>query len=283
MYRALQGIKKTLNEYKKAQKQLEEAEKKKKVEEAKNFNVSAPKKCRRSKKDSTTDPKPPEIKYLQLTNKVMLKLTNYYGLAITRNSNSLDDMKKAVWATFYHTTSTNKNLQHFYCSDSWCKYQQLKAQNKESTFDHPQSFNEQTIILLKSVYETLSSEDLLKRCLGGNTQNNNESFNHCVWNFAPKHTFTGKNVLEIATNTAACIFNEGFLPVLKIMEVMGVTIGQSARDYADSVDNARIMRAEKTAKANSKEARIFRRALKASENNNFEETEGLLYAPGIAD
>jgi len=43
------------------------------------------------------------------------------------------------------------------------------------------------------------------------------------------------------------------------------------------------LRAEKTAKANCKEARTLRRAVKAAENDNFEETEGLLYASGIAD
>ncbi|GFS78433.1 uncharacterized protein TNCV_3146961 [Trichonephila clavipes] len=88
---------------------------------------------------------------------------------------------------------------------------------------------------------------------------------------------------EIVTYTAACILNEGFRPVLKVMEVMGVTIGQTARDYADTVDNAHILRTEKTAEANCKEARTLRMALKAAENDNLEETEGLLYAPGIVD
>ncbi|KAL3285030.1 hypothetical protein HHI36_019157 [Cryptolaemus montrouzieri] len=64
---------------------------------------------------------------------------------------------------------------------------------------------------------------------------------------------------------------------------MGVTIGQTARNYADNVDKARILRAENTAKANCKEARTLRRDLKAAENDNFEETEGLLYAPVITD
>lgn len=282
MYRALQGVKKTLKEYTKAKKQLEAAEKKKKAAEEISTVESAPKK-RRTKRDSSTSAEPPKPKPLQLTNKLMLKMSTYYGLAITRNCQSLEEMKRAVWATFYHMTSTDENPQHFYCPDSWCKYQQLKAENQESTYEHPVTFDEQVINLIKPVYETLASDDLLKRCLGGNTQNNNESFNHCVWNFAPKHTFTGKNVLEIATYTAACIFNEGFLPVLKVMEVMGVTIGQTARDYADTVDNARILRAEKTTEANCKEARTLRRALKAAENDKFEETEGLLYAPGIAD
>ncbi|GFQ94562.1 hypothetical protein TNCT_67271 [Trichonephila clavata] len=79
---------------------------------------------------------------------------------------------------------------------------------------------------------------------------------------------------------AACIFNEGFLPA---MNLIGVTIGQTG--YAETVDNARILRTEKTAEAiyEYKEARTLRRALKAAENDNFEETERFLYAPGIAD
>ncbi|GFY51415.1 uncharacterized protein TNIN_254611 [Trichonephila inaurata madagascariensis] len=115
-------------------------------------------------------------------------------------------------------------------------------------------------------------------CLGRNTKkknNNNESFNHCVWNLASNHTFVGKNVLEIATYTASCIFNEGFIPVLKAIE--------GTRHYADTVDNARILRAEKTVEANCKEIRTLRRALKTVENDNFVETDELLYATGIAD
>ncbi|GFR30892.1 hypothetical protein TNCT_274311 [Trichonephila clavata] len=55
--------------------------------------------------------------------------------------------------------------------------------------------------------------------------------------------------------------------------MMGVTKGQTTRNYADSVDNARILRAEKTAEAICRETRTLRRALKASENDNFEETK----------
>ncbi|KYN06784.1 hypothetical protein ALC62_02265 [Cyphomyrmex costatus] len=128
----------------------------------------------------------------------------------------------------------------------------------------------------------LEKDDLLKRCLGRNTQNNNEAFNHCVWNLAPKHIFVGQKTLEIAAWTTACTFNEGFLPVLKIMETMGVTIGPHARAYANMYDS-RISTTEKNAVFTSKEARIARRSQKVAQNDNYEETEGLLYAPGIAD
>lgn len=90
IYRALQGVKKTLNEYAKIKKQLEAAQKKKMAV--------------RKKRDSSTSAEPPKPKPLQLTNKIMLKMSTYHGLAITRNCLSLEEMKKAVWATFYHMT-----------------------------------------------------------------------------------------------------------------------------------------------------------------------------------
>jgi len=97
---------------------------------------------------------------------------------------------------------------------------------------------------LQPIYEDLTTDELLERCLGANTQNNNESFNSCVWNIAPKHKFVGKKTLEIAVFSAACIFNEGFLPILKVLEVMGVQIGPQARLYVDSVNDMRLHRAE---------------------------------------
>ncbi|GFY18295.1 hypothetical protein TNCV_2047011 [Trichonephila clavipes] len=77
----------------------------------------------------------------------------------------------------------------------------------------------------------LSGEILATEMFGWkHLKNDNESFDPSVWNSAPKPTLTGRNVSEIATYTAACSFNKGFLPVLKVIEVMGVTTGQIARD-----------------------------------------------------
>ena len=122
-----------------------------------------------------------------------------------------------------------------------------------------------------------------ERCLGRNTQNNNEAFNHCVWSFAPKHIFVGQKTLEIAAFTAACIFNEGFFPVLKILEVMDVTLGPCAVAFAKSYNKSRIAKAENATAMSSKEARKSRRADKVAENDAYEEDEGILYAPGIDD
>ena len=203
-----------------------------------------------------------------------------------RNENSVEEMKKAVWATYYHLVSTDEEPHQSYCRegpDSWCQYQKQKSENNEHTFVHPPAFDEDTANLLKPIHEELSSDDLLGRCLGRNTQNNNEAFNHCVWNLVPKHIFVGQKTLEIAAFTAACIFNEGFWSILKIFETMEVSLGPHVLAYAKLYNNSRISKAENSTAMTSKEARTSRRAEKVAENDAYEEDEGILYAPGIDD
>ena len=65
MYRALQGAKKTLNEYVKVKKQLEAAERREMAEEEKTSKECAPKR-RRTKKDASTSAEPAKPKPLQL-------------------------------------------------------------------------------------------------------------------------------------------------------------------------------------------------------------------------
>ncbi len=49
------------------------------------------------------------------------------------------------------------------------------------------------------------------------TQNSNENFNSIVWRLAPKHLNSGAKIVEIASFIAACIFNEEYNSILKIM------------------------------------------------------------------
>ena len=136
-----------------------------------------------------------EIKSKKLTNKILQELSTYYGLAIRRHPDSLEDMKKEIWAGFYHKISTDKKPQHSYCPtgpESWCKYRKSEAEGTLNTFEHPSALDNEAQEILKPIYEELTAENLLERCLGSNTQNNNESFNACVWQLAPKHQFAGK-------------------------------------------------------------------------------------------
>ena len=225
-------------------------------------------------------------KKVQLTNKIIKDLSEYYGLAIRRNPDSVGDMKKAVWATYNHKISTNEEPHHSYCpsgAESWCEYRKHEAAGTLDSYDHPPPLDDEIQVILKPIYEELASDELLERCLGSNTQNNNESFNSCVWQLAPKHIFCGRKVLEIAVWIAASTFNEGFASILKMMEVMGVQIGSGAATFARMQDDLRVRIANRRSSEESKEARTDRRSARSEENDAFEEAEGILYGAGIAD
>ena len=60
-----------------------------------------------------------------LTDSVIDKLQNYYGMAIRSNVNDLESMKSAVAAVLFHVASTDAKPWHDHCPDgpdSWCRY-----------------------------------------------------------------------------------------------------------------------------------------------------------------
>ncbi|XP_074094076.1 uncharacterized protein LOC141524235 [Cotesia typhae] len=136
---------------------------------------------------------------------------------------------------------------------------------------------------IKPIYEDLSRYELLDRCKGNNTQNNNESYNGLLWHFSPKHLHNGFKTIELSNNFATAIFNDGYSSILKIFNVMEVIVGPAARDFAALKNDTRIRIADYRQRASSKEGRSSRRKASSAEQALFEEEEGVLYGPGIAD
>ena len=58
----------------------------------------------------------------------------------------------------------------------------------------------QVFYAIQQIYEDLMREALLSRCFGGFTQNANESLNAVAWSIMPKAIFSGKSMVDIATN-----------------------------------------------------------------------------------
>lgn len=222
----------------------------------------------------------------KLTDKLINDLTACYGLAITRHTDSVDKMRKTIWATYYHKCSTNEKPQHDYCpaeANSWCSWQRAEAEGKLKDYTHNPPLTDQVQQVIRSIYIDLSANELLERCLGGNTQNNNESFNGLLWHFAPKHIYSGAKMVQIAAYLATGIFNERFYAVLKIFDTMRIVIGPEAKSSADNRDEHRIRIAEKRYLEATKEARIAHRKANAALQEFYEEEEDVLYGPGIAD
>ncbi|XP_076622851.1 uncharacterized protein LOC143342632 [Colletes latitarsis] len=137
----------------------------------------------------------------KLTANLIDKLTTNYGLAIRRNCNSVIDMRNAIWATYNHKCSTDDNPQHDNCPpgrESWCLWQRAKAERSLDIFVHKAPLHPDVQVAIKSTYEELSKTELLERCLGGFSQNQNESFNSKIWKIAPKTVFCGSEIINIA-------------------------------------------------------------------------------------
>ncbi|XP_071572857.1 uncharacterized protein [Temnothorax nylanderi] len=221
----------------------------------------------------------------KLTAKFIDKLSVYYGLAIRRHCDSKDDMKKAIWATFYHYGSTDKKPEHQYCpegSESWCKWQQAKAKGELSNFSHDYSaLPKEVLNVIKPIYEDLSKDTLLERCVGGFTQNNNESYNQLVWKIAPKTMHSGAVTVNIAALLATCMFNNGISSLLQIMNTLGISVGTHAHLYAAKEDDRRIGQAEIRAQEQSKEGRLRRRQQNLDDFGILATVEDLYYGPGI--
>lgn len=232
----------------------------------------------------------------KLTAKMVDKLTVYYGLAIRRNSNSVEKMKNDIWATFYHYSSTDTNPQHEKCpggDESWCEWQRAlaappkkkrKTGNRIPGFVHSyQPLPDDVLKIMKPIYEQLSKDELLERCLGGFTQNNNESYNQLIWKLTPKHLPGGAVPVGIAAHTAACIFNEGQTSILKMFEAMGVPCGSNSHEYVAQQDERRISTAELRAQDATRAGRMASRQHQIDILEAASSADDMLYGPGIDD
>lgn len=220
----------------------------------------------------------------KLTDSVIKELTNYYGLAIRRNSNSVEDMEREIMATYYHKISTNDNPRHEFCpkgADSWCKYN--SAQALRTSFDHPAPLHSDVAKHILPLYTDLSRKDLLERCLGGYTQNSNESFNSAVWKLCPKHLHSGTKIVETAVYIAVAQFNEGYSGILRILKDLDIIIGVQCRSFAEEMDDKRTKRQDSRHRSCSRKSRAARKQQAVQQSELLEEAEGVLYGPGIAD
>ena len=143
----------------------------------------------------------------KLTQATIVKLTAYYGKAIRAHPNDLDAMRDAVWATFDHAVSTDEK-------PSWCFYEKALATGQEP---RPHKTNvgiplsAEVAKPVREVYARLSHDDLLTRCLRGETQNPNpnESLHSKIWAKCPKTGFVCVHRVLAATCAAVAEFNSG--------------------------------------------------------------------------
>ena len=192
-------------------------------------------------------------------------------------------MKKACWAVFYHSLSTDERPQHHCCpegANSWCKYQRALALNHGGMPPHTPKIPADFEKYLKPTFDDLCKEELLQKCLLGATQNRNESFNKLVWARAPKTEFVGKATIEIATSHAVLVFNSGRKALLPLLERMGIHAGPLCTTHLEQKDSTRIKRAVAREVAVAKERRKSKRAAEKGAEEAHVMEGGVIYEAG---
>ena len=83
----------------------------------------------------------------------------------------------------------------------------------------------------------MSDEELLKECLHGKTQNNNESFNGIIWKKCPKDVFVGHATLGIGVASAVLKFNDGSSGVLNVLNSLKTESGKFTTEFCGKRDS----------------------------------------------
>ncbi|KAK8762919.1 hypothetical protein V5799_034471 [Amblyomma americanum] len=189
-----------------------------------------------------------------LTQALIKKLTNYYGKALHDHDN-VEDMQKAVMATFYHVTSTDERPRHELCPQgpqSWCQHQAAEAEGKPLPSYKYQLARHVTDALLP-VYRRLSDVQLLSRCLGKKTQNAAESLHSVIWSLLPKDKNASLTATETALNEAVCKFNAGTRRAYtEYCSTLGLQTGQHALRRAAEKDALQKRKAAKALQSRGK-------------------------------
>ena len=127
----------------------------------------------------------------------------------------------------------------------------------------------------------LYDNNLFKKCLHGQTQNNNESLNSVIWKRCPKDVFVGRSTLEMGVASAVISFNDGQSGILKVMENLSMNPSENCIRYCNERDNTRIKEMEKKSTPEVIHRKEQLRAQRKRFADIAEQNEGVIYGAGL--
>ncbi|GFU68285.1 uncharacterized protein TNCV_834121 [Trichonephila clavipes] len=197
----------------------------------------------------------------RLTDSLIDKLAHYYGNAIRCNSTSVKEMRKAIWAVWGHSCSTDDEPMHWFCPtnpNTWCKYN-AAINNNLQNYKHKPS-------IAKAVRDGGETKIMI-----GNWVASIESL---------RNTGLGRlQIAEIAANLETSVFNDGNQIIITILEKFGLKINRNVCVPLAERDNRRIFTSKQRLLESSFEARRAKKIKKSKEIELFQEQEGMSYYP----
>jgi hypothetical protein len=156
-------------------------------------------------------------------------------------------MREDIWAIWRH-----RRRDHRYCGD-WCP-------SKTGVGDADKNALPDCVTdAIKPVFENLTQDSLLQKCLHGGSQNINESFHNMIWQRCPKTIFVGRKRLEIAVDDATIVYNDGECGRFPIFMKLGMAVGKWTTQCFQDIDKARVTAAQIQATAAVKVCQAYTR------------------------
>ena len=163
----------------------------------------------------------------KLTDVPIDRLQNYFGIALRSGATTVADLRNRLMASFFHLASSEGNEYHAYCpatKDSWCQFK--RDEIKGTNLCKPgKGFEAEIIKHVKLEYVELTDEAELSKCLHGQTQNANESFNALIWERAPKSRYCSLSKLKMCVYDAISYFNYGAQSIIDTLMLLHVDAG----------------------------------------------------------
>eukprot|EP00794_Sanderia_malayensis_P019662 gene19662-21609_t len=174
-------------------------------------------------------------------------------------------MQQNIKAILHHVVENPKETlkkQHRFCpqgKDTWCRFWQDEMQK---THMYSESGRLPSVFMkeLQPINaDRLSADELLKRCLKGLTQNQNESINSILWSKISKTRFCGKRRVSIAAGETVCTANTGAASKGSILMRLGVKPGRNTLSSLQKEDISRIKSASRKVSQRYRMQRKLRR------------------------
>ncbi|GFU70635.1 CCHC-type domain-containing protein [Trichonephila clavipes] len=179
----------------------------------------------------------------KLTDKLIDRIQNYYGIAIRSNVGS----------------------------ESWCRYQRAKAAGSLLK-EIEQGLPNKIINQIKPTYLKLCNETLLKKCLHGKTQNCNESYNNILWNIVPKNIFIGLETFRLGALLALILYNSGYAGILSVIRNVNGSLPESVAQELLTFDKQRTSTSLRHSLPIAKLSRKKRKAARKTKSTKDEKT-----------
>lgn len=217
-----------------------------------------------------------------LTEAIIDKLQNYFGIALRCNCTSVDEMAEAIMASLFHVCSSKDRNLHDHCMkgpNSWCQYQR-DISNKTNLYRPGPGLTDEVIKHVKPIYLDLIKPQVLAKCLHGMTQNQNESFNSMIWERIPKYRYCSYNKLKFGVYDAVCNFNDGRQASLEILKKANVEPGYYTTSACISMNIKRKRSAVYHHNSAVQKARKIIRAQRKRKVDKNKKKEGNVYKSG---